>query len=81
VRPLQLLEEIQAAASRHRVIHDGDVPLQLAGELYRLDAVLGLADDRHVVSRREYLLETVAHHGMIICDKNSHLDAPLGFYA
>src|SRR3989442_1320529 len=69
---LDLAEQLQPAAARHRVIQDRHVPFELARKLHGFIAVLRLAHHQHVGLAGQHLLQAVAHHRVIVRDQDLH---------
>src|SRR6266850_398027 len=73
---LDLAEQLQPAAARHREIQDRHVPVELARKLQGFVAVLRLAHHLHIGLAGQDLLQAVPHHRVIVRDQDFHSEPP-----
>jgi hypothetical protein len=74
--PLDVAEQVEAAAAGHGEVEDRHVPVHLARQLERFVAVCGFAHYRCCGVAREHLLQPVAHDRMVIGYEDSHFIPP-----
>src|SRR2546421_4190238 len=68
VPAFDFLDQLYSASAGHGKVENGDVPVELADELERFIAVLGLTDHLHVVLRGQDLLQTTPNDRVVVRD-------------
>jgi len=62
------LDQLYPVSAGHGKVENGYVPVELANELERFIAVLGLADHVHVVLRGQDLFQTTPNDRVVVRD-------------
>src|SRR5262249_12837474 len=73
---LDLLDELQPVATRHGIVEDRDVPVELARELERVVTVFRLADHDHILLGGQDLSQASPDYRVIVCNQDSDGRAP-----
>ena len=74
---MNLLRRLDAVQLRHGDIHDHHVRMQLQRQAYCLPSVCGIPDNTDVGLRLQQNAQAVAHHGVIVCQKDLDHGTPL----